>query len=182
VSVVAIDEMSVKAVGEAPTENEVAAVTITPDGKYVVASHTGARGINADAEVIIDPAGAHPHVANIMAPGTGVEAFAISPNGKWAVTPLIEGPSAPPTAWNHTKGGHAALMAVGPGGKLTVVSKAPIGALPEGVVFSPNSEYVYIGNYIDKNMQIFRISAGKLVATGTVALPGQPASMRGVAR
>ncbi len=38
-------------------------------------------------------------------------------------------------------------MSVGPGGKLTVVSKAPIGALPEGVAFSPNSEYVYIGNY-----------------------------------
>jgi DNA-binding beta-propeller fold protein YncE len=73
-------------------------------------------------------------------------------------------------------------MSVGPGGKLTVVSKAPIGALPEGVAFSPNSEYVYIGNFIDKNLQIFRIAGGKLVAAGTMALPGQPASVRGVAR
>jgi DNA-binding beta-propeller fold protein YncE len=228
VSVLAIDGMSVKVVGEVPMDNEVAAVAITPDGKrafaamnlvnkvgvltidgqkvtydktldipsafnpynidvtpdgkYVVSSHTGAHGINADAEVTIDTAGAHPHVVDITAPGSGAEGFAISPNGKWAVTPLIEGSGTKPGAWDHVKGGHAALMSVGPGGKLTVVSKAPIGALPEGVAFSPNSEYVYIGNYIDKNMQIFRITGGKLVAAGTMALPGQPASMRGVAK
>jgi DNA-binding beta-propeller fold protein YncE len=157
-------------------------IDIMPDGRYAVSSHTGARGINADAEVSIDTSGAHPHVVDITAPGTGAEGFAISPNGKWAVTPLIEGSGTKPDEWNHTKGGHAALMSVGPGGKLTVVSKAPIGALPEGVAFSPNSEYVYIGNFIDKNLQIFRIAGGKLVAAGTMALPGQPASVRGVAR
>jgi DNA-binding beta-propeller fold protein YncE len=157
-------------------------IDITPDGRYAVSSHTGARGINADAEVSIDTSGAHPHVVDITAPGTGAEGFAISPNGKWAVTPLIEGSGTKPGEWSHTKGGHAALMSVGPGGKLTVVSKAPIGALPEGVAFSPNSEYVYIGNFIDKNLQIFRIAGGKLVAEGTMALPGQPASLRGVAR
>jgi len=47
------------------------------------------------------------------------------------------------------------------------------------VAFSPNSQYVYIGNYIDRNLQIFRISAGRLLTVGTMGLPGQPASMRG---
>src|SRR5262249_15798077 len=157
--------------------------------------HTGAMGINADAEVSIATSGAHPHVAEIMAPGTGAEGFAISPNGKWAVTPLIEGSGAKPSAWNYTKGGHAALMSVAPDGRLGVglmsvgrdgrlvlANKAPLGALPEGVAFSPNSDYVYIGNYIDKNLQIFRISAGRLLTIGTMELPGQPASMRGPAR
>jgi DNA-binding beta-propeller fold protein YncE len=157
-------------------------IDITPDGRFAVSSHTGAQGINADAEVSIDASGAHPHVVDIMAPGTGAEGFAIAPNGKWAVTPLIEGSGSKPSAWNYTKGGHAALLSVGPGGKLTVVNKAPIGALPEGLAFSPNSEYVYIGNYIDKNMQVFRVAGGKLVPVGTLALPGQPASMRGPAR
>jgi DNA-binding beta-propeller fold protein YncE len=157
-------------------------IDIAPDGKFAVASHTGAQGINADAEVSIDTSGAHPHVADIMAPGTGAEGFAISPNGKWAVTPLIEGSGAKASAWNHVAGGHAALLAIGPGGKLTMANKAPIGALPEGVAFSPNSEYVYIGNYIDKNLQVFRIAGGKLVPVGTMALPGQPASVRGPAR
>jgi DNA-binding beta-propeller fold protein YncE len=157
-------------------------IDVTPDGKFAVSSHTGAQGLNADAEVSIDTSGAHPHVVDITAPGTGAEGFAIAPNGKWAVTPLIEGSGAKPTAWNYTKGGHAALLSVGPGGKLTVTNKAPIGALPEGVAFSPDSQYVYIGNYIDKNLQIFRISAGRLLTVGTIALPGQPASVRGPAR
>jgi DNA-binding beta-propeller fold protein YncE len=157
-------------------------IDVTPDGKYVVSSHTGARGLNADAEVTIDTSGAHPHVVDIMAPGTGAEGFAISPNGKWAVTPLIEGSGAKPDAWNYMAGGHAALMSIGPDGKLTLMSKLPIGALPEGVAFSPNSEYVYIGNYIDKSLQVFRISGGKLVAVETMPLPGQPASIRGPAR
>jgi DNA-binding beta-propeller fold protein YncE len=182
VSVVAIDGMSVKAIGEVPMDNEVAAVAITPDGKYVVSSHTGAQGNNADAEVTIDTGGAHPHVVAIAAPGTGAEGFAISPNGKWAASALIEGSGAKHSAWNYTKGGHAALMAVAADGKLTVVSKAPIGALPEGIAFSPKTDYVYIGNYIDKTLQVFHIVGGRLVQVGTMALPGQPASMRGVAR
>ncbi|MGC1408137.1 MAG: hypothetical protein WA864_04210 [Acetobacteraceae bacterium] len=228
VSVVSIQGMTVKPVGEVPMEQEAAAVVITPDarrafvclnlmnkvgvlaidgtkvtydktldipsafgpyniditpdGRYAVSSHTGAHGINADAEVSIDTSGEHPHVVAITAPGTGAEGFAISPNGKWAVTPLIEGSGAPAGAWNHTPGGHAALMSVGSDGRLTVTAKAPIGALPEGVAFSPNSEYVYIGNYIDRNLQIFRIAGGRLVAAGTMALPGQPASLRGVAK
>jgi DNA-binding beta-propeller fold protein YncE len=157
-------------------------IDVTPDGKFAVSSHTGAQGLNADAEVSIDTSGAHPHVVDITAPGTGAEGFAIAPNGRWAVTPLIEGSGAKPTAWTYAKGGHAALMSVGPGGKLTVINKAPIGALPEGVAFSPDSQYVYIGNYIDKDLQIFRISAGRLLTVGTIALPGQPASVRGPAR
>ena len=155
---------------------------VTPDGKFVVVTNTGAHGINGDAEVTIDPSGPHPHVVALMTPGTGPEGFAISPNGRWAAAPLIEGSGAKPSAWDHVKGGHAALMSIGASGALTVVSKAPIGALPEGIAFSPNSEYVYIGNYIDKNLQIFRIAGGKLTLVDTMALPGQPASMRGLAR
>ncbi len=69
-------------------------IDVTPDGKYVIASNTGAQGINGDAEVIIDATGPHPHVVALMSPGTGAEGFAISPDGKWAATPLIEAPGA----------------------------------------------------------------------------------------
>jgi len=156
---------------------------VTPDGKYVIVTNTGAQGINGDAEVIIDATGPHPHVVALMSPGTGPEGFSISPNGKWAATPLIEGSGATPNAWNYVKGGHAALMSIGAGGQLAVTSKAPIGALPEGIAFSPKGDYVYIGNYIDRNLQVFHITGGKLVDTGEVLkLPGQPASMRGLAR
>jgi len=42
---------------------------------------------------------------------------------------------------------------------------------------------VYIGNFIDQNLKVFRIVGGRLMATGvTLKLPGQPASVRALAR
>jgi DNA-binding beta-propeller fold protein YncE len=227
VSVVSIQGMTVKTVGEVPMEQEAAAVAITPDGKrafvclnlankvgvlaidgqnvtydksldtpvafnpynidatrdgkYVIVSNTGAQGLNADAEATIAATGPHPHVIDLMSPGNGPEGFAISPNGKWAAAPLLLGTGAKPSAYNYTKNGQAVLMAVGLDGHLSVVSRANLGGLPEGVAFSPNSGYVYIGNYIDQDLQVFRITNGKLAAVGTMKLPGQPASMRGIA-
>jgi DNA-binding beta-propeller fold protein YncE len=157
-------------------------IDITPDGKYLIASNTGAQKNNADAEVIIDPTGPHPHVIDLMSPGTGPEGFAISPNGKTAATPLLLGSGAKPSDWFKTKGGQLVVMSIGPNGKLTVTGKAPLGGLPEGIAYSPNSEYVYVGNYIDKDLQVFRLVNGKPVQVGpNMKLPGQPASMRGLA-
>jgi DNA-binding beta-propeller fold protein YncE len=228
VSVVSIQGMTVKAVGEVPMEQEAAAVAITPDGRRafvclnlvnkvgvlaiegrnvtydksldipaafnpynidaapdgtaMIASNTGAMGFNGDAEATIVATGPHPHVVDLMSPGNGPEGFAIAPNGKWAVAPLLLGTGAKPSAYNFTKNGEAVLMAVGADGRLSVTGRAKLGALPEGVAFSPKSDYVYIGNYIDRDLQIFRIAGGKLVEAGRMKLPGQPASMRGPAR
>jgi DNA-binding beta-propeller fold protein YncE len=158
-------------------------IDITPDGKYVIASNTGAQKNNADAEVIIAATGPHPHVIDLMSPGTGPEGFAISPNGKWAITPLLLGSGAKSGDWFKTKGGELVMMSVGAGGKLTVTGKAALGALPEGIAYSPDSDYVYVGNYVDKDLQVFRIGNGKPVQVGpNMKLPGQPASMRGLAR
>jgi DNA-binding beta-propeller fold protein YncE len=158
-------------------------IDMTPDGKYAIASNTGAGANHADAEVTIEATGPHPHVVDLMSPGNGPEGFVIAPNGKWAVAPLLLGTGAKQSAWFYTKQGQAVLMSVGAGGKLTAVSRAPLGALPEGVAFNPAGDYVYIGNYLDRNLQVFHISGGKLVDTGVVLkLPGQPASMRGIAR
>lgn len=158
------------------------AIDITPDDRYVVASNTGAGKNNADAEVVIDATGPHPHVVDVMSPGVGPKGFAIAPNGKWAATPLINNSGAKHNDWFYQKNGELVLMAIGAGGKLTVSSRAKLGALPEGIVFDAKSNIIYVGNYIDQDMQIFRIDGGKLVETGRLKLPGQPASMRSVAR
>jgi DNA-binding beta-propeller fold protein YncE len=158
-------------------------IDITADGKYVVASNTGAMKNNGDAEVIIEATGPHPHVVDIMSPGNGPEGFAISPNGKTAVVPLLLGSGAKESDWFKVKGGELVVMSVVPNGKLTVTGKAPLGALPEGVAYSPNGDYVYVGNYVDKDLQVFHLVDGKPVQVGpNMKLPGQPASMRGLAR
>ena len=157
-------------------------IDMTPDGKYVIASNTGAAGLNGDAEVTIEATGPHPHVVQIMSPGAVPEGFALSPDGKVAVAPLIEGSGSPPTAYNYVKNAEAAIMSVGPNGMLKVTGRAKLGAVPEGIAFSPKGDYVYIGNYSDRDLQTFHIEGGKLVQVDHMKLPGQPASMRGPAR
>ena len=158
-------------------------IDITPNGKYAVASSTGAGGKNGDALTVIDAQAQRPQVVALSTPGAGPEGFAFSPNGRWAVAPLLLGSSYKQDDWAYVRNGQAALLSVGAQGDLRVVNRLPLGALPEGVAFSPNSEFVYIGNFLDQNLQVFRIAAGRLVATGVVLkLPGQPASMRALAR
>jgi DNA-binding beta-propeller fold protein YncE len=158
-------------------------IDITPDGKYVIASNTGAQKNNADAEVIIEATGPHPHVVDLMTPGNGPEGFAIAPDGKTAAAPLLLGSGAKESDWFRTKNGELALMSIGPGGKLTVSARAPLGGLPEGVVYSPKSDYIYVGNYVDKDVQVFHVARGKLTEVGPrLKLSGQPASMRAPAR
>ena len=158
-------------------------IDVTPDGKYAIASNTGAGKNNADAEVIIEATGPHPHVIDVMSPGTGPEGFAISPNGKIAAAPLLLGTGANDGDWFKTKAGELAVMSIGSDGKLAVIARAPLGGLPEGIVYSANSEYLYVGNYFDRDLQVFRFADGKLTEAGPrLKLPGQPASVRGPAR
>ena len=52
--------------------------------------------------------------------------------------------------------------------------------LPEGAVFSSDGNYLYVGNYIDRDITILRVDGDQLVNTGkSLQLPAQPASMRG---
>jgi DNA-binding beta-propeller fold protein YncE len=158
-------------------------VDITPDGKYVIASNTGAQKNNADAEITIEASGPHPHVVDIMSPGTGPEGFAISPNGKIAAAPLLLGSGANDGDWFKTKNGELAVMSIGADGKLTVTARAPLGGLPEGIAYSPDSTYLYVGNYLDRDLQVFHLAGGTLTEAGPrLKLPGQPASVRGPAR
>ncbi len=157
---------------------------VTPDGKYLIAANTGTAGDGSSKTLtVVDAASDHPHAISTASVGDGPEGMAISPDGKWVAVPLLLGTTASQTAWSYTKAGAAALMAVEPGGTLRLVSTLPLGAIPEGVAWSPDSGTVYIGNYADRDMQIFRVQDGKLVEAGTrITLPGQPASIRGLAR
>ncbi len=134
-------------------------VDITPDGKYAIVSTTGAGKTNGDTIATIDASGPHPHTVAIMTAGTGPEGFAISPDGKWVAAGLIAGSGAKQGDWFKTDTGELALLALDPKtGEMVVKSRAPLGGLPEGIAFNPKSDYVYVGNFFDANLQVFRVT------------------------
>ena len=85
--------------------------------------------------------------------GRGPEGIAVSPSGRWAVTPLLLCSGDKQSDWSYTRNGEAVLLSIGKDGTLAVINRLPLGGLPEGVAFSTDSRYVY-GNYIDQNLQV----------------------------
>jgi hypothetical protein len=56
----------------------------------------------------------------------------------------------------------------------------PVAQRGEGAVFSPDGQWLDVGNYADSNITVLRAEGDTVVNTGvTVALPGPPASMWG---
>jgi DNA-binding beta-propeller fold protein YncE len=157
-------------------------VDISPNGKFAIVSSTGAGKNNADAMTAIDAGGPHPHVVGLMAPGTGPEGFAISPDGKWVAAALLLGSGAKQGEWYKTRTGELVLMSLdSKTGEMTVASRKALGGLPEGLAFSPKGNYLYVGNYFDSDLQVFSTAGGDLKQTGpNIKLGGPPASMRGL--
>jgi DNA-binding beta-propeller fold protein YncE len=159
-------------------------VEMTPDGRYALSvNQGGGLSGNVDTIVTIDAAANPPRVIDQTAVGDSPEGMAIGSNGVWVAVPLLKGSASKHDRWSYTKEGSLVLLSLSSDGKLQAVNELPTGGVPEGIAFSPDSHYVYVGNYIEKNLQVYRIAGGKLTDTGkTLTLPGQPASMRGLAR
>jgi DNA-binding beta-propeller fold protein YncE len=157
-------------------------VEVTPDGRYALAVSQG-LGLsgNVDTVLTIDAAANPPRVVDQMAVGDSPEGMAVAANGRWLAVPLLKGSASPHARWSYTPNGSLVLMSIGPSAMLHRVGELRTGGVPEGVAFSPDSRFVYVGNYVDRTVQIFRLDGGKLTDTGNpLALPGQPASMRGL--
>ncbi|MBZ4180063.1 hypothetical protein, partial [Escherichia fergusonii] len=70
--------------------------------------------------------------------------------------------------------------AILPVGRLRRLGEAPAGAVVQGIAFDPSGNYVYIGNYIDRSLGVYRIKGDMIRDTGVrLSLPGQLASLRG---
>ncbi|MFP5405414.1 MAG: beta-propeller fold lactonase family protein [Gammaproteobacteria bacterium] len=160
-------------------------IDVTPDGTLAMTADNGNAGAadgNVDTVSVIDIQAAPPRVIDKVVVGDSPEGFAISPTGRLAVAVLIKGTNSAKTAWYyHPRASVVALKIDGK--KVTRSDEVDVGRLPEGVVFSRDGRYVYVGNYMDRNVSILKVEGDRLVNTGkTLALPGQPAAMRGRTR
>ena len=159
-------------------------VLVSPLGDIALVNNIGATGGNdgsVDSVSVIDVTAEHPHVIDSVAVGDGPEGLAFSPDGKHAISVLIQGTqnaiAKPETAWAHNDKGAIALLTID-GKKVRKTDSIDVGKLPEGAVFSDDGQYVYIGNFLDKNVSIIKIDGDSLQDTGkTLELDASPASM-----
>lgn len=162
-------------------------IDIAPDGSIAIVAHTGNGGLadgHADALAVIDLSPARPpHVARYVNAGDAPEAFAISPTGKIAVALLLGGDVLlPADHWAHSVKGSIAVFAID-GLELELVQKIDVGGLPEGVAFSPDGAYMYVSNFVGRDVAVYQVRGTQIRDTGVrVSLPGQPGSMRARAR
>ena len=158
---------------------------ISPDGKLAMSADNGNAGRSdghADTVTVIDLEANPPRVIDKVVIGDSPEGFTFSPTGKLAVALLLNGNDAAKNAWFYNRNGKVVALRID-GKKVTRGNEVEVRGLPEGVVFSNDGRYIYVGNYLDRDLSILRVDGDQIVNTGkSLTLPGQPASMRGRAR
>ena len=158
---------------------------VTPDGKLALSADNGAAGRSdgsVDTVTVVDLEANPPRAIDKIVVGDAPEGFAISPTGKLAVALLLSGNDAAKNAWFYNRNGKVVALKID-GKKVTRSNEVEVRGLPEGAVFSNDGKYIYVGNYLDRDISILRVDGDQIINTGkSLALPGQPASMRGRAR
>ena len=155
---------------------------ITPDGKLLLTADNGLSGSsdgNIDTVTVVDLEANPPRVIDKVVGGDGPEGFAISPDGRMAVAVILRGSNADKTAFFYNRNGSVVALKID-GKKVTRTNEVVVEGLPEGLVFSDDGKYLYVGNYLDSDVTILQVVGDQLVDTGKrMSLPGHPAAMRG---
>jgi DNA-binding beta-propeller fold protein YncE len=155
-------------------------VVVSPDGKLAITADNGGGGSsdgNMDAVSVVDLEGDHPHVIAHITVEDAPEGLAMSPDGKYAVVVNVNG-SNMPQAWFHHKTGSVTVLRID-GKTVTPVKTVQVGTFPEAVMITPDSRYIYVGNFTDKDFSILKVDGTDVTDTGKrFAVPGHPASGR----
>jgi DNA-binding beta-propeller fold protein YncE len=157
-------------------------VDVTPDGKLALTADNGNAGAadgHVDTVSVIDIEVSPPRVIDKIVVGDAPEGLAVSPTGKLAVVVLLKGSNSATTAPFYNRNASVVALKID-GKKVTRSNEVDVRGLPEGVVFSQDGRYVYVGNFIDQDITILRVEGDQLVNTDkSLKLPGHPAAMRG---
>jgi len=154
-------------------------VVVSPDGRLALVvdmGHPNASDGHADTISVIDLESTPPRVIDKVAVEDGPEGIAMSPDGRHAAVAIVHGSNS--NAWFRHAAGRVALLRID-GMRVTRCDAINVGALPEGLAFSPDGRFLYVGNFLDAALQVLTVRDGRLIDDGRrLKLPGHPASMR----
>lgn len=156
-------------------------LVVSPDGALALVVDMGsptASDGHADSVSVVDLLATPPRVIDRVMVEDGPEGIAISPDGRHAAVAIVQGSNNPSSEWFHHPRGQIVLLRID-GQRVMRAGAVEVGALPEGVAFSPDSRYLYVGNFLDATLQVLAVDDHGLTDTGTrIPLSGHPASMR----
>jgi DNA-binding beta-propeller fold protein YncE len=155
-------------------------VQVTPDGKLAIVNNIGGgQDGQVDTVGVVDLEASPPRVVDQVVVGDGPEGLAMSPAGGYAASLILNGTGGTPkTAFYRHEKSYVALLKID-GKTVHKVAQTDVGGLAEGIAFSPDGHFLYVGNFVDSDIDILRVEGDTLTKVGSLALPGHPASMRG---
>lgn len=153
---------------------------VVPGGKIALTSDNGGAGSSdgsVDTASVIDLEANPPRAIDRVVVGDGPEGLAVSPKGNVAVSAILAG-SNNKAAFFHQPHGYVTVLKID-GKKVTATKKIDVGGLPEAAVFTPDGNYLLVGNYLDQDFSILKVDGTEITDTGKrFKVPGHPASAR----
>ncbi|HKB25573.1 MAG TPA: YncE family protein [Methylomirabilota bacterium] len=150
---------------------------ISRDGRLAAVGNQG-LGVDVDTVTLIDMTVRPIRAVEYITVGVGAEGLAFSPDGKWLAVALQNGTNRPKTHPMRAEQGRLLLYSLA-GTKATKVAEAATGRNTQGVTFTPDGKYLYVQNYVEQELQVFRVTGAGLEDTGTrIKVKGHPASIR----
>src|ERR1700736_2726986 len=132
-------------------------VQVTPDGKLAIVNNIGGGQDGQGDTVGVNHLDASPRrVIDHVVVGDGPEGLAISPAGGYAASLILNGTGGTPkTAFYRHDKSYVALLKID-GKTVRKVAQTNVGGLAEGIAFSPDGQYLYVGNFVEGNIDILR--------------------------
>ena len=157
-------------------------VMFTPDGRFVLTAGAGnGNGLDTDALTLIQREGDSFLATGWVPLAAGPESFDLSPDGRWGAAVLMNGSNT--GKHNPLYRDHGLLvMFRREGDRWTREQVLPTGAIPEGVVFTPDGQHVVVQCHPDRELRIYKRKGSRWREwPQRIAVPGMPSGL-GAAR
>jgi DNA-binding beta-propeller fold protein YncE len=151
---------------------------ISADGSVAVVANIGRGSGDADTISLIDLTVKPPRVVETVTVGQTPEGIMLSPDGKLCAVVVMNGSNKPKDSPFFADNGKLILLRL-ENKKLTRLAEAPIGHWSQGVIFTPDGQYILVQNMVEKEIMVLKVAGDKLEDTGQrLKVSGGPAAIR----
>jgi DNA-binding beta-propeller fold protein YncE len=153
-------------------------IDIASNGAFAAVANIGRGGGDADTVSIIDLKVKPPRVVSTVTVGQTPEGIKISPDGSVVAVVVMNGSNKPKDSPFFNDAGKLVLLRAS-GSDLSRLAEAPIGHWSQGAAFSPDGKRLFVGNMVEKDLQVFSLEGTTLKDTGVrLSVKGGPAAIR----